>query len=182
MTPAPLERVGVRPTQKKILIIMHNVNIKPIIIANNYDLISSFMRSLHENEKSLFDKTADWNDIEVSYMRHITEMQEDNDGTCLVAYIDDVPAGFIFGYTEEQDDSRIEVYTGKELYVSDGYVVPDFRRKGLYKMLNEKLESIYIAKGIKRIIRFTLSNNTKMQSFLEQDGYKPTRLLYEKWL
>lgn len=159
-----------------------DIEIKPIIIADNYTLISSFMRALHENEKHLFDKTADWNDIEVSYMRHITEMQAENDGTFLVVYVDGIPAGFIFGYIEEQDDSRIEAYTGKELYVSDGYISPNFRRKGLYKLLNEKLENIYISKGVKRIIRFTLSNNTKMQSFLEQGGYKATRLLYEKWL
>jgi ribosomal protein S18 acetylase RimI-like enzyme len=92
------------------------------------------------------------------------------------------PAGFIFGYVEDQDDSRIEVYEGKELYVSDGYVAAELRGRGMYKKLNRELERIYFEKGIRRICRFTLVNNTKSRSFLDKEGYVVTRLLYEKWL
>jgi len=49
-------------------------------------------------------------------------------------------------------------------------------------MLNDTLEQHYIGKGIKRMIRFTLVNNTRMRQFLENEGYGVTRLLYEKWL
>ncbi len=140
------------------------------------------MHELHVHERSLFDKTAAWNDIEVTYMRHITTMQEECEGTCLVAYLNDVPTGFIFGYVEDQDDSRIEVYLGKELYVSDGYVAKEARGKGIYRQLNLELERIYIAKGIRRICRFTMVNNTRMRSIMKGEGYVVTRLLYEKWL
>ena len=161
---------------------MEAVTIVPVTIAAHYAEISMLMRELHEHEFLLYDKTASWDDIETSYMRHVTDMQEECSGLCLVAYVGGAPAGFIFGYMEEQDDSRIEVYTGRELYVSDGYVRADYRRLGIYKQLNEAIERHYIALGVKRITRFTRVNNTRMISFMQQQGYEATRLLYEKWL
>lgn len=159
-----------------------NITIRPVKIADQYQLISSMMHELHLHEHSLFDKTAAWSDIEASYMRHIIKMQEEYDGCCLIAYLDDSPVGFIFGYVEDQDDSRIEVYRGKELYISDGYIVKESRGQGIYRQLNRKLEQIYIEKGVRRICRYTLVNNTRARSFLESEEYVVTRLLYEKWL
>jgi GNAT superfamily N-acetyltransferase len=140
------------------------------------------MHELHVHEHSLFDKTASWTDIEDSYMRHVIHMQEGCDGTCLVAYLDGVPTGFIFGYVEDQDDSRIEIYKGKELYISDGFVVKEARGHGIYSKLNEEIERIYVEKGVRRICRHALVNNTRMRMFLEKQEYSVTRLLYEKWL
>ena len=158
------------------------VEIKPIKIAEHYQVISDMMHKLHQHEHNLFDKTAAWSDIEQGYMRHIISMQDECDGTCLIAYLDDQPVGFIFGYVEDQDDSRIEVYLGKELYVSDGYVSEESRGFGIYTRLNDELEKIYIDKGVRRICRFALVNNTRMRMFLEKEEYVVTRLLYEKWL
>src|SRR5262245_1893321 len=112
--------------------------ITPVQIADNYEVISGFMHELHANERSLFDKTAAWVDIEASYMRYVISMQKDCEGLCLVAYVNGLPAGFIFGYVDEQDDSRIEIHEGKELYVSDGFVKEEYRRMGIYRRLNEQ--------------------------------------------
>lgn len=160
----------------------NHIHIKAVQIQEHYAVISQFMKELHESEKELFDKTALWSNIETSYMRHAIACQDECDGTCLIAYNNDEPVGFIFGYIDEPDDSRIEEYDDKELYVSDGYVGAQYRRKGIYKLLNDELERIYIAKGVRRIIRFTLTSNTRMQGFLEHEHYQPVRLLYEKWL
>lgn len=159
-----------------------NIEIKPVIIAENYKDISAMMHELHVHEHVLSDKTAAWGDIEESYMRHVIEMQAECDGTCLVAYQDKAPRGFIFGYVEDEGDSRIEVYSGQELYISDGYVAEALRGKGVYQRLNKELEQIYISKGIRRICRFTHINNTRARGFMEKEGYVVTRLLYEKWL
>ncbi len=156
--------------------------IKAIKIAEEYALMAGFMHELHKHEYLLFDKTAAWPDIEQGYMRHVITMQEECEGVCLVAYVDGVPAGFMFGYVEEQDDSRTEVYEGWELYVSDGYIAEPFRRMGIYRKLNDHLEQMFIKDGVKRITRFTMVNNVRMRQFLEEEGYTVTRLLYEKWV
>jgi len=158
------------------------IEILPVSIRDNYEVISGFMHLLHLHEYDLNDKTAAWKDIETSYMRHVISMQGESEGLCLMAYVNSVPAGFVFGYVEEQDDSRIEIHEGKELYVSDGFVLEEYRRMGIYRMLNAALEQHYINQGVKRIIRFTLMNNTKIRQFLEEEGYVVSRLLYEKWV
>ena len=161
---------------------MNTIEIKEVTIAAEYQLIAGFMHQLHEHEHELFNKTAAWPDIEQAYMRHVISMQEEYGGVCLVAYKDGNAAGFIFGYIEEQDDSRIEIHMGDELYVSDGYVAEAYRRQGIYRLLNERLEQSFIENGVKRIIRFTLVNNVRMRQFLEEEGYLITRLMYEKWI
>ncbi|MGF6846419.1 ribosomal protein S18 acetylase RimI-like enzyme [Chitinophaga sp. W3I9] len=158
------------------------INIQSIQIKDHYALISNMMEQLHLSEKAFFPKTATWESIASNYMQHVIEMQETCGGTCLLAYAGDKPAGFIFAYPEEPDDSRIEDYTGNTLYVSDGYVADEFRRQGIYRMLNEELERIYVAMGIRRIVRYTLANNHRMQRFLASEKYEPVRLVYEKWL
>ncbi len=159
-----------------------NIEIRPVQIRKYQEVISAMMRALHESEKELFNKTDDWDQIEQNYMTHVCSMQEEANGTCLLAFADGVPAGFIFGYEEEEDESRIEAYEGKDLYVSDGFIYPEYRRHGIYRQMNEQLEQLYIARGVRRILRFTLTSNTRMQEFLEKQQYQPVRLLYEKWL
>ncbi|WP_177192090.1 GNAT family N-acetyltransferase [Chitinophaga arvensicola] len=158
------------------------MTIQSIQIRDHYDLISSMMEQLHLSEKTFFLKTASWESIAANYMQHVMEMQETCDGICLLAYVDHTPAGFIFAYIEEADESRIEDYTGDTLYVSDGYVANEFRRQGIYREMNEELERIYVEKGIRRIVRYTLANNHRMQQFLAAKAYEPVRLVYEKWL
>jgi ribosomal protein S18 acetylase RimI-like enzyme len=158
------------------------ITIKEIQIKEHYAAISKLLLGLHNSEKELFSKGADWKDIEKPYMRHVIQMQEENEGTCLVAMSNDEMVGFIFGYSYEQEDDRTETYTGRELYVSDGYVDPAYRRMGIYKQLNEALEAKYIKEGVRRIIRFTLNTNERMQHFLAQNNYTVVRLQYEKWL
>lgn len=170
-----------KPNQTSI-IMQNGITIQEVVIGDHLAAISELMQGLQASEISLFEKSAPWEEIAKNYLVHMMEMQEENEGTCLVAYAGTRAIGFVFGYLEEQDNSRIELDTGPELYVSDGYVHPSYRKQGIYKELNRRLEEKYAAIGVKRMMRFTLMNNEPMKRFLESAGYRPTRILYEKWL
>jgi len=159
-----------------------NIEIQNISVSGHYDLVYSLMQGLHDSEQEMFDKAASWTDIGKNYMQHVIDMQQEQEGAFLIAYTAGVPAGFIFGYLEEQGDERIEIYKGKYLYISDGYIKPAFRRMGIYKKLNTAIEQIYMKQGIRRITRMTLASNTRMRGFLEKENYQPVRMVYEKWL
>ena len=161
---------------------LRNIEIKEVLIRDHLADVDRLMKGLQESEVSLFSKSAPWADIRSSYLRHLMDVQEKNEGTCLIAFSGENAIGFIFGYAEDQDDSRIEMYNGRELYVSDGYVDPAYRKQGIYKRLNQLLEEKYVRQGVRRITRFTLVNNEPMKQLLQQSGYEVTRLLYEKWL
>lgn len=153
-----------------------------VSIREHYSQIWNLMRGLHENERQLYPKTALWSDIGFSYMKHVIYMQDHCNGICIVAWWRDDIIGFIFGYTEEEDESRCEEASGTIAYISDGFVMPNWRGKSVYSTLNSRLESCFAEMGIKRFTRFTLWNNEPMKAFLEQQGYTITRLLYEKWI
>lgn len=156
--------------------------IQSVSIADHYNEVYSLMEGLHQSERELYNKTAEWKDIADDYMRHIIDMQDFYTGTCLLAYIADAAVGFIFGYAMEQDESRILDHKGYELYISDGYVLPQYRRMGIYRQLNNRLQQEYVEKGVRYMTRYTLTSNIRMQRFLEAEGYVATRLLYEKFI
>ncbi|MGI8634608.1 MAG: GNAT family N-acetyltransferase [Segetibacter sp.] len=161
---------------------MEQIEIREVSIREQQAVISLLMQGLQESEHGFFDKSAPWEEIKENYLQHMILMQEESEGTCPIPYVGTAAVGFIFGYLEETDDSRIEIDTGKELYVSDGFVLPYYRKQGFYKRMNEVLEAKYVQKGVRRIKRFTLVNNEPMKTFLTSSGYKATRILFEKWL
>ncbi len=156
--------------------------IEPIVVRNHYAPVCELMRMLHEHEKSLYPRTALWSDIADNYMQHVMDMQAQNNGQFWAAWWRDRMIAFIFGYTEEEDESRCEEASGTIAYISDGYVLPEWRGKGVYRTLNQQIEMQFTGMGISRFTRYTLWNNEPMKALLQQEGYKLTRLLYEKWV
>lgn len=156
--------------------------IKKIKIAENIAIVDELVGELHVSEKSMNDKTADWSLIRENYLRFMSECEEENDGTFLIAEIDGKAIGFIFGYIDEKDDSNFELGDADDLYISEGYVKQEFRKHGIYSALNKAFEETYKDYNIRKIYRYTLCNNNTMQKWLGNQGYQPVRLVYEKWL
>lgn len=156
--------------------------IRKIKIEENIEVVDELVAALHVSEKKMNIHTADWSDIRQQYLQHMQECEDENDGVFLVAEKANEAIGFIFGYIDYLDNSNFESGSGHDLYISEGFVKPDFRREGIYTALNKALENQYQDIDIRRIYRYTLCNNEKMQQWLTSQGYKPVRLVYEKWI
>ncbi|GEN77127.1 GNAT family N-acetyltransferase [Chryseobacterium hagamense] len=156
--------------------------IRKISIKENLLVADELAGELHLSEKKMNKHTADWPVIRENYLRFMIECEEENKGTFLIAETEGRAIGFIFGYIDEKDDSNFELGDADDLYISEGYVKPEYRKKGIYAALNETFEAAYKDDNIRRIYRFTLCNNHPMQSWLAKQGYAPVRLMYEKWL
>ncbi|PWN61712.1 GNAT family N-acetyltransferase [Chryseobacterium viscerum] len=159
-----------------------NYSIRKIKINENLPIVDELVGELHVSEKTMNDKTADWSQIRESYLRFMSECEEENEGTFLIAEIDGNAIGFLFGYIEERDDSNFELGEGDDLYVSEGYVKKEFRKQGIYSALNKAFEEEYKGYKIRKIYRYTLCTNDTMQIWLSSQGYQPVRLVYEKWM
>lgn len=156
--------------------------IKEISVADNLAIADELVGALHLSEYGFNKNTAQWADIRESYLQHITECQQECDGTFLVAMVGEEAIGFLFGYVEEKDNSNYEIGEGDDLYVSEGFVKSEFRKHGIYTALNTAFEEKYKNHNIRRIFRYTLCTNETMQRWLEKQGYKPIRMVYEKWI
>lgn len=159
-----------------------NYSIKKIKIKDNLSIVDELVGELHISEKEMNNNTADWNQIRDNYLRFMIECEEENDGTFLIAETNGKAIGFLFGYIDEKDDSNFELGDGDDLYVSEGYVKKEYRKQGIYSSLNKSFEETYSDYKIRKIYRFTLCNNDTMQRWLASQGYRPVRLVYEKWL
>ena len=161
---------------------MMNYSIKKIKISEHLPIVDELVGELHISEKEMNDKTADWPHIRDHYLNFMMECEEENDGTFLIASIDEKPVGFLFGYIDEKDDSNFELGDADDLYVSEGYIKQEYRKQGIYSALNKAFEETYKEYNIRKIYRYTLCNNEIMQRWLAHQGYQPVRLVYEKWL
>ncbi|SIQ64961.1 Acetyltransferase (GNAT) family protein [Chryseobacterium sp. RU37D] len=159
-----------------------NYNIRKIKISENIDIVNELVGELHVSEKKMNDKTAEWSLIRDSYLSFMKDCEEESDGTFLIAETGGKPIGFIFGYIDEKDDSNFETGEDDDLYVSEGYVKKEFRKHGIYSALNKAFEETYKDYNIRKIYRYTLCNNHTMQRWLDRQGYRPVRIVYEKWL
>lgn len=156
--------------------------IRKISIRENLSVADELVGELHLSEKEMNANTAEWSKIRENYLHFMIECEEENDGTFFIAEIKGRAIGFIFGYIEEKDESNFEQGYGDDLYISEGYVKEEYRKQGIYAALNTAFEEAYKDYSLRRIYRFTLSNNHTMQNWLSKQGYRPVRLMYEKWL
>ncbi|MDR6516423.1 GNAT family N-acetyltransferase [Chryseobacterium camelliae] len=156
--------------------------IRKLPVKENLSVADELVGELHLSQKEMNPNTADWPLIRKNYLRFMAECEQENNGTFMIAETEGQAIGFIFGYMEEKDDSNFELGDQDDLYVSDGYVKPEYRKQGIYSALNAAFEEAYKEYSIRRIYRFTSCSNHTMQSWLSKQGYSPVRLLYEKWL
>lgn len=161
---------------------MEQITIRPIQISEHRDIADELVGALHESELEMNPRTARWPLIRKHYLNFLQECQEDCQGAFFLAEDQGVPIGFIFGYVIEKDDSNFEIGDDNDLYVSEGYVKAAYRKQGIYTRLNQAFEAHYKDFPIRKIYRYTLYNNDKMQHWLATQGYTPIRLVYEKWL
>lgn len=159
-----------------------NYIIRKIKISENLSIADELVGELHISEKEMNEKTADWSFIRENYLRFMSDCEEENNGTFLTAEVNGKAIGFIFGYIDEKDDSNFELGDSDDLYVSEGYVKKEFRKHGIYTALNKAFEETYKDYNIRKIYRYTLCNNHTMQNWLDKQGYRPVRVVYEKWL
>lgn len=160
----------------------NDYQIAAIKVSEHIPVADELMQLLHDSERGMNPHTAQWENIRDHYLQHVITCQEACEGLFLIAKNGDEVIGFIFGYIDEPDESDFEGGEGDDLYISEGFVKEAYRRQGVYAALNAALEAHYKDYNIRRIYRYTLCNNEKMQQWLATQGYQPVRMVYEKWI
>ena len=159
---------------------MSKANIQAIDIAEHYDVVADLMRCLHENEERLFVYRAPWPVIKENYMAHMIARQREDQGLCLVAYVDGKVAGVCFGWIVVPGDDNLD-QMNLSGYVSDAFVYEQYRQQGIYKTLHQAMEKYFLSKNVDRVSVFTLVNNAPMNAYLNKAAYQPVHTQYQKW-
>jgi predicted GNAT family acetyltransferase len=92
-----------------------------------------------------------------------------NDGLCmersLACYMDGVPAGIVMNGFREEDGVKIARNGGTA-------IAPDFRGKGIGKIMMEKNAELYVEQGVRRAYLEAISTNAPAIRLYESVGYE----------
>ncbi len=91
-----------------------------------------------------------------------------DEGCFLIAEHDGKPVGLVVAYITKLSYFFIHP---QSIYIDDIYVVDDFRRAGVAKILMDSVEEFAKAKGIRRLDNRVYSYNIPMQKLLTKLGY-----------
>jgi ribosomal protein S18 acetylase RimI-like enzyme len=102
------------------------------------------------------------------------------DGALLVAEIDSSFVGFVAGWIEHSD-AVMETWDSNGFgYISDVYVLPEFRGQRIAIRLLSAIEERLCGAGITRIRICALAANASASASYERAGFEPYEIIYEK--
>lgn len=89
----------------------------------------------------------------------------------LVAEVDGVIAGYLYGSLEERDWAKLLDAHGA---IHDVFVAAAFRKRGVAKALMETAKERFGALGAKQLVLYSASANAEGQALFRSIGYRPT--------
>jgi ribosomal protein S18 acetylase RimI-like enzyme len=133
-------------------------------------------------ERALHDTRRPGLEVAERYLAHVKEKVAHNRGALLVAELNGVFAGYAACWVEHDDNVAETEDSNHFGYVSDTYVVPEFRGHGVVARLLEAAESHLRNVGVLRMRIGVLANNASARRAYEKYGFGPYEVLMEKKL
>ena len=99
---------------------------------------------------------------------------DDPDARCLVAYVDDAPAGYALLVQHDRPESAIR-YADRTLEIDQMSVDPEYRRQGVASALVERVREIARAEHFNRIRLTVWSDNEAARAFYAASGFTTFR-------
>jgi ribosomal protein S18 acetylase RimI-like enzyme len=137
-------------------------------------MIQEFEREQGSTNRRLGGKIA------VPYAHHICGKVAMDGGILFMACMTGAPVGFISAWPSLDDDPLIEPETRAHGYVSDIFVLPNWRRSGVGQKLLAHTEQHFRTQGIARLRIGAVPANAPASSFYQGFGFKPYEVVFEK--
>jgi ribosomal protein S18 acetylase RimI-like enzyme len=114
-------------------------------------------------------------DMAESHVAHLLETVTAHDGLALIAEDPETgaPVGMLIGHVEQDPGTFLEDHARRVGRVTDLYVVPQARRRGLARALIAAAEDHFRALGVTRMQIGVLAGNTRAQALYRAAGYRP---------
>jgi ribosomal protein S18 acetylase RimI-like enzyme len=159
------------------------VKIRDAVTAERSTLVK-FMAELQEFERELDISRSEGIAIANAHFAYLEKLVKENSGRIFVAESPEGLLGFIVCFVEEieQEDLHIIEAERRFGYISDLYVSPVARKKGVATALIESAESHFQELRLKVIKVTTLYHNHQAQILYERSLYKPYEVVYQKRL
>jgi len=128
---------------------------------------------LQEVERTMSDTRLPGSEVALKYFDHLQKELAEKRGAIFVARAEGKVIGFIACMIEHDDTPAETSESTTYGYISDAYVAPEYRGRGVFSELNQKAEEYLTNFPEVKLIRISvLANNESAVKAYEKSGYK----------
>jgi ribosomal protein S18 acetylase RimI-like enzyme len=155
-----------------------SLNVRPYT-EDDFPAVVAFIAMTQEYERAVMPNRRMGGLVAVPYAKFLLHKPE---RVVLMACLSGAPIGYIAAYPESDPDELIEPDTRPHMFVSDLFVLPNWRRMGVAARLVEALENEFRQRSMARIRICGVASNEAALGFYKKAGFNPYEVVYEKLL
>ena len=145
-------------------------------------LIARFVAAIQEHERAFVPELRPGSEIAARYLNVILENVAEKDGVILLAKAAGEAVGFVSAWVEVDDDPLVSEAARRHGYVSDIYVVPEWRRRAVARHLLQAVEARMRGRGSRRLRINAKAGNAAALACYEAMGYRAYEVTFAKTL
>jgi ribosomal protein S18 acetylase RimI-like enzyme len=148
--------------------------------AADLPLLAGFVAAIQEHERASVPGLRPGGEIAASYAGTIVDTAAQKDGVILLAKADSAAVGFVCAWIDADNDPLVAEQARVHGYVSDIYVVPEWRRRGVARDLLQAVETHMNRHGCRRLRIAAKAGNASALACYEAVGYRPYEITFVK--
>ena len=142
--------------------------------------VAAFAAAIQEHERARAPQLRPGAAVAEAYLAHLRERLAGPGGALLMARAGEAAIGFVCGWTGEDDDMLLEPACRQHGYISDLYVVPEWRRRGVAQALLVAMEAHFRAQGLARLRICSKAGNAEALPAYTAAGFVPYEVILER--
>lgn len=160
---------------------MGEVHIRPSRPDDRATLLR-FVSDFQDYERGLHPNRRPGAEVSEDYLAEMERETAANDGALFMAEMAGETIGYVCCYAGHDDDMMIHEETRPHGYVSDIFVAPEHRSRGVGAALLSAAEDYLAGLGFRRVRLSVMAANVTARAVYEKCGYRAYDVLYEKSL
>jgi ribosomal protein S18 acetylase RimI-like enzyme len=114
-------------------------------------VIEAFVAAIQDHERLLVPELRPGTEIAADYAARIVAQIEQRDGVLVLAKEGAESVGFACAWMDEDDDPLLAAAHRPHALISDLYVRPEWRRRGIGRALLDEIEQIMRRRGVRKL-------------------------------
>lgn len=160
---------------------MSGISTRPYRPADR-DAVLGFLAAFQDFERQLHSSRRAGAGVAAPYLAQITRKAAARSGALFVAEYDGDIAGLVVCWAEHDDDVTLVEGARRFGYVSDIFVAPGHRGRGVGAALLAAAEGHLAGLGLSHVQLHVLAANADARAVYERSGYRAYEIIYEKSL
>ncbi len=142
-----------------------------------------FISELQEFERAITDTRRPGPEMKAEYFDFLQKEIEQKSGRLFVIRANAEPIGFASCWIEHEDNPTHTTESNVYGFISDAYIVPEYRGKGIFERVDQKIHEYFSSfSEIRHVRLYVLAENRFAIQAYKKSGYDPQEITFVKKL